>query len=161
VWDRIQEALKEREAAAQAKLDELQKRFLDEDRAILARLKENASEEEKAALQARLLQHQREFLRERNEASEAIQRFHRNALLTFRERVRPAVMHSARRRRLDLVLEPTEVFEVLNKGIDLTDDVIQRVKSEGLETLPLVDESLLRSRRLLPEGPMREETPQP
>ncbi len=161
MWDRIQKAMREREAAAQAKLDALQKRFLEEDRAILARLKENTSEEEKAALQAQLMQHQREFIRERSEAGEELQRFHRNALLTFRERVRPAVIQSARRRRLDLVLEPTEVFEVLNRGIDLTDDVIARVEKEDWNALPLVEESLLSSRNLLPVLAPRERTNHP
>jgi len=150
VWDRIQQAVRERETVAQAALDELQKRLIAEDRAILARLKENTSDEEKEALQARLLQHQREFLRKRNDVNEEIQRFHRNALLTFRERVRPAVLQAARRRRLDLVLEPTEVFEVLNRGVDLTDEVIQRVEQEGWGSLPLVDEALLSAHNLLP-----------
>jgi len=150
VWDRIQQAVREREKVAQAALDELQKRLIEEDRAILARLKENTSDEEKEALQARLLQHQREFLRQRNDVNEEIQRFYRHALLTFRERVRPAVLQAARRRRLDLVLEPTEVFEVLNRGVDLTDEVIQRVEQEGWGSLPLVDEALLSARNLLP-----------
>jgi hypothetical protein len=73
----------------------------------------------------------------------AVQRHRELALATFRQRVQPSVDKAARRRRLDVVIDPNLNVIYANRRVDITQEVIGDCKPVFKPDLPLIDPKLL------------------
>jgi hypothetical protein len=66
--------------------------------------------------------------------------------VTFRERMRPHVQKAAARKHVDLVMEPVQVYQVMNNAADLTDAVIEEAAADFSPDKNLIDTDLLKTR---------------
>lgn len=148
VGERLSTAMREKDLQAQARFVALKKASAGEEKALLAAFKAAQSEEEKGKVQGDFMAYQARMQKSRAEIAETVQRFQRDVVMTFRERMRPHVQKVAARKRVDLVIEPEQVFQILNKSVDMTDTVIEDARSEFSPDKPLVDEALLKSKGL-------------
>ena len=148
VADRLTTVMREKESQAQVRLTALQKQSIVEEKAIVAAFKAAETDEQKAKVQADFAVYQARMQKSRAEVMEPLQRYQRDVVLTFRERMRTYVQKAARRKRADIVIEPEQVFQIMNSAVDLTTPSIDEARSEFSPDKPLIDEALLKSRGL-------------
>ncbi|MFO7536256.1 MAG: OmpH family outer membrane protein [Kiritimatiellia bacterium] len=148
VADRLASAMREKEALARTRFAALQRSLAPEEQALVAAAKAAQTEEQKSKVQADYSAFQARVQKGNSEIMGELQRFQRATVLTFRERLRPRVLQVASRKRTDVVLEPEQVFEILNKSIDLTDPVIEAAQNDFTPEASLIDVELLKSRGL-------------
>ncbi len=145
VADRLSTALKAKDQAAQLRFEALQRELAPVEKQLLAAFRAAQTDDQKAKAQADLQALQARFQKSRAEIAQQVQRYQRDAVVTFRERIRPHVRKVAASKRVDLVLEPEQIFLVMNNAADLTDAVIEAAGSDFTAEKELVDEALLKS----------------
>jgi Skp family chaperone for outer membrane proteins len=148
VADQLTTALREKETRAKASFDALQKQAAGEEKAILDAFKAAQTDEQKAKVQSDFVAYQTRMQKSRAEITEPLQRFQRDAVISFRERMRPYVQKVAGKKRVDMVIEPEQVYQIMNNALDLTEPIIDEAKASFTPDQPLVDEALLKSKGL-------------
>lgn len=148
VEERLNAALQEKQDEARARVAAIREDFVQRAEAVSGAIPGAADEEEKEALRGQLAGLQADYQKRVNAVGAEVHLFRREAVLTFRERLQPHLTKLARRRRLDVVIEPASVVYVA-KAMDVTDLVIERASGAFPADLPLVDRALLKERGLL------------
>jgi Skp family chaperone for outer membrane proteins len=146
VADRLASAMREKEALARTRFAAFQRSLAPEEQALVAAAKAAQTEDQKNKVQADYTAFQARVQKGNSEIMGELQRFQRDTVLTFRERLRPRVLQVASRKRTDVVLEPEQVFAILNKAIDLTEPVIEAAQNDFTPETSLIDVELLKSR---------------
>ncbi len=148
VAERLVQELNARDNAARARFAEIQKQAVAEEKKLLAAFKDSANDDEKARIQQDLTALQARFQKSRNAIAGDIQRFQRDVVVTFRERIRPHVQKAAGKKRVDIVIEPGQVYQIMNNAVNLSAETIDAARGDFPPEQPLIDEALLKSRNL-------------
>lgn len=148
VAERLTSAMLEKETLAKARFAILQKESADEEKAIVAAFKAAQTDEQKTQVQSDFVAYQARVQKSRAEITAPLQRFQRDVVMTFRERIRPHVQKVAGKKRVDIVIEPQQVFQIMNNAVDLTEIVVDEAKGEFSPDKPLIDEALLKAKGL-------------
>lgn len=151
VADRLASAMHEKEALARTRFTALQRQLAPEEQSLVTAAKAAQTEDQKARVQAAYSAFQAKVQKGNADIMGELQRFQRDTVLTFRERLRPRVQQVASRKRVDVVLEPEQVFQIMNQAVDLTEPVIQSAENDFGPEKSLIDEELLKSRGLWPD----------
>ena len=160
VAERLVQELKVRDAAARARFAEVQKQAAAEEKQLLAAFKDSANDDEKARIQRDLTALQARFQKNRGAIAGDIQRFQRDVVVSFRERIRTHVKKVAGKKRVDIVIEPGQVFQIMNNAVNLTGATIDAARGDFQPDQALIDEALLKSRNLwIEDEKPAEETP--
>jgi outer membrane protein len=161
VAERLSASMQERDRAAQTRFEAMQKKVAPEEKQLIAAFRAAQTDDQKIKAQADLQAFQVRFQKSRQEIAADVQRFQRDAILTFRERIRPHVQKIASRKRVDLVLEPEQIFQIMNNAVDLTDAVIADAVSDFPADKDLIDADLLKARNLWLDPEKADATSQP
>lgn len=153
IAERLKVVMQEKDRAARARFDAFNARMAPEEARLLDAFRTAQSDAQKAKAQADLQEFHAKLQAGRSEIATEVKRYERDALMTFRERVRPHVRKVAASRRCDLVLEPVNTFLVMNNAADLTDAVIKEAQKEFTPERDLIDPALLKASGLWIEGP--------
>ncbi len=148
VGERLSEAMKEKEDAARTQFDALQKKMAPEEKQLVSSFRAAQTDEQKNKASAELQAFQTRFQKGRAEIASGVQRFQRDAIVTFRERLRPHVQKVASRKHVDLVLEPVQIYQIMNNAADLTEAVIEEAGADFSPDKTLIDTDLLKTRGL-------------
>lgn len=148
VAERLGQEMTRRQADVRAQFAALQQSAQEEEKTLLAAFRAAATDEARSRAQQNLAAFQGRLQKSRAEVAGEAQRFQRDAVVTFRERIRPHVQTVASRKRVDIVIEPEQVFQIMNHAADLTDEAIEAARGAFTLDQPLIDEELLKSRRL-------------
>lgn len=148
VAERLQAEMRAREKVAQGRFDDFQKKMAAEEKTLVAASKAAQSDDEKAKVQSDIMNFQMRLQQGRQEIAGQLQRYQRDAVVTFRERMRPYVQKVAGAKRVDIVIEPEQVFQIMNNAVNLTDSVIEEAMGDFKPETSLIDEELLKSKGL-------------
>jgi Skp family chaperone for outer membrane proteins len=148
VAERLQGEMRDREKVAQGRFEELQRSMAAEEKELVAAFKAAETDEQKAKVQADFSNFQMRLQKGRQEIAGELQRYQRDAVVTFRERVRPYVQKVAGSKRVDIVIEPGQVFQIMNNAVNLTDSVVEEAMGDFKPETSLVDEDLLKAKGL-------------
>jgi len=157
---RLVQELRVRDAAARVRFAELQKRAAGEEKELLAAFRAAATDDEKSRAQRELVAFQGRLQKSRAAIAGELQRYQRHVVLSFRERLRPHVQKVAGKKRVDIVIEPQQIFQIMNNAVDLTGQAIGQARGDFSADRDLIDEALLRSGNLwIEDDPNAEELP--
>lgn len=111
----------------------------------LARKAKNATGSEKSLLEANYEEAQGELQSQLNKIKLEAQRHQNHMVLTFRKRLQPHVEGIARKKKLDIVLDPNASVIFARSTIDITDAVVAAARDSFPAGLPLIDPSFLQT----------------
>jgi Skp family chaperone for outer membrane proteins len=132
---RVQEALTQKVRKLQADANPVVE--------ALSKQIETASGAKKEELRTSLADNQKRFQDDVGKARSDAQRHMLRVTATFRRRIQPVIDRVARKRGLDLVIEPGGSYVRPPKRVNITDEVIAGSKPLFKSNPPLIDESLL------------------
>ncbi len=146
VLERMHRESRHLQEEARERLGKLQQAHLQKIDDLNRKLKSAGSESEKKRVQGEIESQQEAFQQSLTAARQSLQRHEAQMFATFRKRLMPHVEKIARKRRLDIVIDPTTTVLVTPKAPDITAAVVDAVREIFVPSLPLVDVSLLESR---------------
>jgi outer membrane protein len=149
---RVAAELKDKQDAARTRAQRLTQTF-ESQAADLDRKLKAASGAEKEQLAAEFKAVQESFQQSIAVVRNDVRRHEAMIFGTFRKRLQPVVDQVARKRRLDIVVEPSATVIYVRKQVDISDDVIRRARSVFTPGLPMIDPSITnRVEAAAPEG---------
>jgi Skp family chaperone for outer membrane proteins len=146
VLDRMQREERGLQDEARERLGKLQQAHVQKVNDLTRKLKSAGSESEKSRIQGEIDSLQEAFQQSVAAARQNLQRHEAQMFATFRKRLMPHVEKVARKRRLDIVLDPATTVLITKKTPDITEAVVAEVRDVFLPTQPLIDLSLIETR---------------
>lgn len=147
VLERMQREEKGLQNEARERLGKLQQAHVQKINDLNRKLKGAGSESEKSRIQGEIDTLQDGFQQSVAAARQNLQRHEAQMFATFRKRLMPHVEKIARKRRLDIVLDPATTVLITPKAPDITGDVIDAVRDVFSPSQPLIDMSLIETRQ--------------
>ena len=109
----------------------------------LSRKAKNATGSEKSLLEANFEEAQNELQLQINTIKGEAQRHQNQMVVTFRKRLQPHVEAIARKKKMDVILDPNAGVIYARSPIDVTDLVIAAARDSFPAGLPLIDPALV------------------
>ncbi len=147
VLDRMQREERGLQDEARERLGKLQQAHVQKINDLSRKLKNAGSEPDKTRIQGEIDSLQDAFQQSIAAARQNLQRHEAQMFATFRKRLMPHVEKIARKRRLDIVLDPATTVLITKKAPDLTEEVVAAVRDVFLPSQPLIDQSLIETPR--------------
>jgi Skp family chaperone for outer membrane proteins len=141
IYERIAQADKAHQEQAVANLTQLQQAHAKRMEEFNKRLKA-APAEAKDGIRAEMEAAQSAFQEKTGAIRQEVQRHQALMIATFRKRLQPFIDETARKRKLDVVLDPTVGLTYVRSRSDITDAVIKKCRSYFSQNLPLIDPQL-------------------
>ena len=107
----------------------------------LARKVNAASGTEKALLQDEFVKAREEFEYGKLDINRDLQNYQNRLWMTFKKRLQPFIDITARKRKLDVVMDPSASVVYVRPAVDITDSVINVCRDYFTATLPLLEET--------------------
>lgn len=98
---------------------------------------------QKDEIRAQIEEIQRQFKSDASALQGGLQRHIQQVQATFFARVKPSIEKAAKRRRIDIVLDPIIGVPYINPKVDITEDVIKDCRPVFAGMPPLIDPSLV------------------
>lgn len=146
VLERMQREERGLQDEARSRLGKLQQAHTQKINDLGRKLKNAGSESEKTRLQGEIDSLQDAFQQSVTAARQNLQRHEAQMFATFRKRLMPHVEKVARKRHLDIVLDPATTVLITKKAPDITEAVVAAVRDVFLPSQPLIDLSLIETR---------------
>ncbi len=128
VLERMHRESRHLQEEARERLGKLQQAHLQKIDDLNRKLKSAGSESEKKRVQGEIESQQEAFQQSLTAARQSLQRHEAQMFATFRKRLMPHVEKIARKRRLDIVIDPTTTVLVTPKAPDITAAVVDAVR---------------------------------